>query len=139
MALDTHLGFTIPELVTTLLGGQNGLVFAFAPVYEAGNLKLIRASLFCQCFSVANGVMDVSVGYQLSDDGVNWPTSTTTPMFFTANVNRQQEGPAIGNFEDLSSALTKKYVRFVVWVKNTPGNTGLGTCLAAIRIERRSC
>jgi hypothetical protein len=83
--------------------------------------------------------MDVSVGYQLSDDGVNWPTSTTTPTFFTANVNRQQEGTAIGNFEDISGNLSKKYVRFVIWAKNTAGNTGLATCLAALRIERRSC
>ena len=137
--LDTHLGFSEPQLVTTLLGGQNGIAFPFAPVFEAAQIKLIRASLFAQAFSVANAVMDVSVGYQVSDDGVNWPTSTTAPTFMTANVNRQQEGTAIGSFEDISGNLSKKYVRFVVWVKNTAGNTGLGTCLAALRIERRSC
>lgn len=137
--LDTHLGFSEPQLVTTVQGGQSGIAFPFAPVFEAAQLKLIRASLFAQAFSVANGIMDVSVGYQLSDDGVNWPTSTTTPTFFTANVNRQQEGTAIGNFEDISGNLSKKYVRFVIWAKNTAGNTGLATCLAALRIERRSC
>lgn len=137
--LDTHLGFSEPQLVTTVQGGQSAIVFPFAPVFDASQIKFIRASLFAQAFSVANGVMDVSVGYQVSDDGVNWPTSTTAPTLFTANVNRQQEGTAIGNFEDISGNLSKKYVRFVLVVKNTAGNSGLATCLAALRIERRSC
>jgi len=87
---------------------------------------------------VAVNVMDVSVGYELSDDGVNWPGSTTAPAFFTTGVSRQTEGTTIGAFEDIATALTKKYVRFVLWVHNTAGNSGLATCLASLRIERRS-
>ena len=137
--LDTHLGFTNPQLVTTVQGGQSGIAFPIAPMFEASQLKMVRASLFTQAFSVGNNVMDISVGYQVSDDGVNWPTSTTMPMFFTVGVSRQQEGTSNGNFEDITSNLSKRYVRFVVWTKNAAGNTSLATCLASIRLERRSC
>ncbi len=137
--LDTHLGFSEPQLVTRVQGGQNGIVFPISPVFDAAQIKLIRASLFAQAFSVGNGVLEVSVGYQISDEGVVWPTSTTAPIFLTAGVLRTQEGTAYGSFEDIAANLTKKYVRFVLWAKNTPGNTGLATCLASLRIERRSC
>ena len=136
---DTHNGFSDPVIVTTLQGGQNGLVFPIAPVYEAQQLKLVRASIFVQAVSVATGVMDVSIGYQVSDDGVSWPVSTTTPVAFTSNVSRQGEGVTIGNFEDITNNLTKRFVRFVFWTKNTTGNTGLATCLASLRLERRAC
>lgn len=138
--LDSHLGYTEPTLVTTAVGGQTGLVFPFAPVYEAAQLKLVRANLFLQALSVAANVMNVEICIQLSDDAVNWPTSTTTPVSFSTVVSRQAEGvTAITAFEDITALLTKKYARFVVFAKNTAGNTGLATCLAAIRIERKAC
>ena len=86
LMFDTHLGFSLPVLVTTLQGGQSGLKYPIPPVYEAQQIKGVRASLFIQALSVAADVMDVSVGYELSDDGVNWPTSTTQPTFFTTSV-----------------------------------------------------
>jgi len=75
----------------------------------------------------------------LSDDAVNWPPSTTQPTFFTVTpVSKEVEGvTSITAFEDISSAMTKKYVRFVLWVKNVNAQQALSTCLAAIRIERR--
>jgi len=138
--LATVLGYTEPHLVTTVQGGQTGISFPFAPIYEATQLKLVRPNLFLQALSVANGVMIVEVCIQLSDDGVSWPTSTSTPISFATAVTKNAEGQtAITAFEDIASLLTKKYARFVVFVKNTAGNTGLATCLASIRIERRSC
>lgn len=140
MPIDTHLGFSEPITVTTVVGGQSGIVFPLAPVYEAAALKLVRANLFLQSLSVAAAVMNVEVCIQLSDDSVTWPTSTTTPISFATVVSRQSEGTtAITAFEDITSLLTKKYVRFVFFVKNTAGNTGLATCLAAMRIERKAC
>lgn len=144
--IDIHLGFLEPILVTSVQGGQTGIAFPFAPVYEAAQLKLVRANLFLQSLSVAAAAMNVEICIQLSDDGANWPTSTTAPsagtsvLSFATVVARQSEGfTAITSFEDITALLTKKYVRFVVFVKNTAGNVGLGTCLAAIRIERKTC
>ena len=107
--IDTHLGFLEPILVTSVVGGQSGIVFPFAPVYDASQLKLVRANLFLQSLSVAAAVMNVEVCIQLSDDGLNWPTSTTTPTSFATVVSRQSEGfTAITAFEDITSLLTKK-------------------------------
>jgi hypothetical protein len=37
--LDTHLGFSEPQLVSTVQGGQSGIAFPFAPVFEAAQLN----------------------------------------------------------------------------------------------------
>jgi len=44
--IDTHLGFSIPVLVTTVQGGQSSIKFPIPPVYEAQQLKNVRASIF---------------------------------------------------------------------------------------------
>lgn len=144
--LDSHLGYPEPTLVTTVQGGQTGIAFPFAPVYESAQLRLVRVNLFLQSLSVAGGAMNVEVRIQLSDDGVNWPTSTTAPatgtsvLQFTAVVSKQSEGPTnIQVFEDIAPLLTKKYTRLVLFAKNTGSLTGLGTCLATVRVERKSC
>jgi hypothetical protein len=137
---DTHRGFLGPLLVTTLQGGQSGIVFPFAPVYEATALKLVRINLFLQALSVAADKMKVEVGIQVSEDREIWPTSTTQPTFLATSVNRQSEGTtSIEGFEDITSLLTKRYARIVLWVKNVSPETGLCTCLAAIRVERKAC
>ena len=140
--LDTHLGFSEPVLVTSKQGGQAGLSFGMAPVYEASQLKYVRASILLKCLSGGTDSMDVEICIELSEDGVSWPTSTTTPTSFAAVVARSSEGtsgPSGNAFEDISSLLTKKYVRFTFWVKNHSGVTTLNTCLASMRIERKSC
>lgn len=138
--LATALGFTEPTLVVSTPGGQAGLVYPVGPVYDTALLKKVRANLFLQAFTVANSYLEVQIGLQLSDDAAGWNTSTTQPTFFANAVVRSSEGPTTnGAFEDISSLLTKKYVRFVFWVKNLSPNTALSTCLASMRIERQGC
>lgn len=137
---DTHLGFTTPVLVASTPGAQqSGLAYPIAPMYDTSQVKLVRANLFLQALTVGNNLMEVQVGWQLSDDGVNWPASTASAdvHFFTTAISRQIEGTTSnGAFEDILSSMTKKYVRFVLWVKNVGANQALSTCLASIRIER---
>ena len=107
--LDSHLDFTEPTLVTTLPGGQNGLVFPLAPVYDLSLLKLVRGSLHIQCLSVPATNLIVELCIQLSDDAVTWPTSTTTPTSFTTAITGNSEGFVLPTaFEDITSKLTKK-------------------------------
>lgn len=138
--LDTHLSFSEPTLVTTLPGGQNGLSFPLAPVYEASQLKLVRASLHLQALSAGANNIVVEVRVQVSADATSWPTSTTTPTALPTPVVQSAEGFNYGTtWDDVSGLATMRYFRFVLWVKNGAGITGLGTCLASMCIERRSC
>lgn len=140
--LDTHLGYSEPTLVATKSGGQAGMSYPLAPVYDASQLKYVRASVWLKCLSGGTDSLDVEICIELSEDGVSWPTSTTTPVSFSAVVVRSSEGisgPSGALFEDISSLLTKRYVRFTFWVKNHTGVTATSTCLASMRIERKSC
>lgn len=142
---DTHNGFTVPDLVISTAGaGQPGLSYPLAPTYSSATAKLMRVNLFLQALTAAN--IQVEVCIQLSDDTVTWPSSTTAPQagtsmlsFATAITRSAEGGTTITAFEDISSLLTKPYFRLVLWVKNIGGNQALTSCLASVRVERRSC
>lgn len=138
--LDTHLGYPEPKLVTTVQGGQTGIAFPFAPVYESAQLRYVRINLFIQSLSVGVNIMNVEARIQHSDDAVNWVASTAATTAFPTIVSLQAEGVTSNAvWDDLQSLLTKKYARIVLVVKNTAGNTGLATCLATFRLERKTC
>lgn len=142
---DTHNGFGTPVLVVSSPGaGQTGLSYPLAPTYASASAKLMRVNLLIQALIAAN--IQVEVCIQLSEDAVGWPASTTAPqagtsmLSFATAVTKSTEGAtAITAFEDISSLLTKPYFRLVLWVKNIGGNQATTSCLAAIRVERKSC
>jgi hypothetical protein len=140
MLFDSHAGYSEPVPVTTVQGGQSGICFPLKPVYDAAKVKYMRVNLHLQSLSVAATNMIVEAALQTSVDGVTWPASTATPTSFATPVTRNQEGVTnITAFEDVSSLLSAPYFRVVLLVKNTAGNSGLGTCLASVRVERKSC
>ena len=132
--------FSEPAFVATTAGGQTGRVYPLAPLYKSAQLKDLRVNLFLQALTVAASKMQVTVGLQVSVDGVTWDTSITQPPLLLANTGRSQEGPtAVTAFEDVSSTLTLPYARLVLWVQNFSGETAHATCLASIRVERKTC
>ena len=82
------------------------------------------------------GLVAVKVAFQTSDDGMTWPASTTNPPQFALAAATAEGTTYATTFEDISASLTKKYVRFGVWVYNASGSL-VELCVAAIRIEPR--
>ena len=131
--------FSEPAFVATTAGGQTGRVYPLAPLYTSAQLKYLRVNLFLQALTVAASKMQVTVGLQVSADGVTWDVSTLQPFLLT-NVLRSQEGTTpVTVFQDVSSQLTQPYARLVLWVENLTGESGHNTCLASIRVERKTC
>ena len=128
-------GFSEPELVFSNKSSTStiGVFHALTPVTETANVKSARVALDLYGLSAAT----LRVGYQLCDDGLTWPPSTTTPnLYVLAAVST--ESVSYGNaWEDISAILTKKYMRSGVWVYNSSGSL-LEFALAAIRIELRA-
>ena len=77
---------------------------------------------------------------QRSNDRGVWDPSTTTPVALPTSVSLSAEGITDNaTWDDATTLATKRYLRFVFWVKNGAGITALGTALAALRLERKSC
>jgi hypothetical protein len=131
-------GFTAPVLVTTKKSTSNGLFFPITAPMDASECPLVRPAI-----DLSNISADVSVqvGWQLSVDGETWPLSTDTPGLFNSGTLAAQTTETVAYatiFENIVSALTKKNVRFGVWVKNGSTNV-LETALVAIRLEFKKC
>ena len=87
----------------------------------------------------APGLVSVRIGFQTSDDGLTWPASTTTPGLFALATLTAATAEGVTYavvFEDISASLTKRFVRFGVWMLNSSG-TLLETAVVGIRIEPR--
>ncbi len=135
-------GFSDQELVTSKKSTANGLFWCLTLPMEAIDIKYARPALDLSCLSGT----DISVvpAWQLSEDGDTWPTTTTTPGTFaggTIGVTSTETTTfsTAGVFEDISASMTKKYVRFGVWVKNLATGTTVEMALAAIRLEFKKC
>ena len=81
---------------------------------ETEDMISVRVTVDLSCC----GLVTVKVAFQTSDDGMTWPASTTNPPQF-ALAPATAEGTT---YEDISASLTKKYVRFGVWVYNALGS-----------------
>ena len=75
--------------------------------------------------------------FQTCDDGVTWPASTTAPPQFALAAVSAEGLSYATTFEDISSSLQKKFVRFGVWVYNSSG-TAMEFATVAIRVETRN-
>jgi len=115
-----------------------------ASVFDTSEVKFARPALNVSNFSSAGA--EVQIGLEVTDDAENWPGSTSQPsfLFSTANTLAKKDAEGIyfainGAFEDVSAAMTKKYGRWVYWYKNKAGTSTAQLCLAAMRIETKSC
>ena len=100
---------------------------------DTADLKSARVSVDVY----APGLVNIKVAFQISDDGIAWPASTSVPPQFALAAASSEGITYSTTFEDISSSLTKRYVRFGVWVYNSSGsNTEFA--LVAIRVETRS-
>lgn len=145
MSRPRRRGFTEPVMVNTPASDGGGLrTPCSASVFETSEVKAARPALDVSNFS-SNGA-ELQIGLELSDDGETWPGSTSQPsfLFSTANTLAKKDTEGVyyainGSFEDVSSAMTKKYGRWVFWYKNKSGTSTAQLCLAAVRIETKSC
>jgi hypothetical protein len=113
-------------------------------VFDTSTIKSARPALDLSNFTSSGG--EVQIGLEVSDDGENWPSSSTQPSFLfnTTNTLAKKDSEGLyfainGSFEDVSSAMTKKYGRWVYWYKNKAGVSAAQLCVAAMRIETKSC
>ena len=129
-------GFTDPEVVFTNKSTSVGFFHPLAGAMDAGLIKTVRVALELG----APGLVSVRIAYQVSDDGLTWPSSTTTPGLILVGTlaAATTEGVTYATiFEDISANLTKRYVRFGVWMLNASG-TLLETAVVGVRIEPRA-
>lgn len=144
MSRPRRRGFTEPVLINTPAADGGGLrTPCSASIFSTSDFKFARPALDVSNFSSAGA--EVQIGMELSEDGETWPSSTSQPSFLfntTFLAKKDAEGAyyAInGSYEDVAGAMTKKYGRWVYWYKNKSGTSTLQLCLAAMRIETKSC
>lgn len=134
-------GFSDPMTVHSRksTSASTGFFFALLGPSEAADIVNVRAAL--DLIGLTDAV--VRVAYQVSDDGI-WPLATDSSNTFllpTAGQGQLPATPVEGvNFStawhNIQANLTKKQVRFGVWVFNVSGNL-IEMAVAAIRIETR--
>lgn len=117
-----------------------GFFYALLGPSDAADIVNVRAALDLSGLTAAV----VRVAYQVSDDGI-WPVSTdatNTFLLATGGTGQLPATPGEGAnystaWQDIQANLTKKQVRFGVWVFNASGNL-IEMAIAAIRIETRA-
>ena len=128
-------GFTDPRLVYSNKSASStvGFFFPLTGTAEAADLKNVRVGIDIY----APGAVAIKVAYQSSDDGTTWSPSTTVPSQFSLAAATTEGQTLSATFEDISANLTKKHVRFGVWVYNASG-TATEFAFVAIRLETKS-
>lgn len=133
-------GFSPYLLVTTQRTQSAAFFWALSGALDASKIYWAMPSL--DLWAPSNSTnLGVRVGWQLSNDQLTWPASTSNPtQFATATLASQSaEGVTYGAvWEDIHASMTARYLRWGAWVMN-PTSTALETVLAAIRVDTRSC
>ena len=103
-----------------------------API-DTTDIKSVRVAIDVY----APGLVTIKIAFQTSDDGLTWPASTAVPPQFALAAVTAEGLSYATTFEDISSSLQKKWVRFGVWVYNSSGGA-VEFATVAIRVETRA-
>lgn len=117
----------------------------FHPLGTATLAALIKGARPGIYLSHPQGVVaSARVGWQLSDDGLTWPSSTTYSsndgdLFATGTLASQTtESVTLATaFEDINAKMLRRHLRWGPVISG--GNSARVLCYGGIRIETRSC
>lgn len=128
-------GFSEPELVYSNKSTNIAVGFfhALLAMVDTTDIKSARVAIDVY----AAGLVGIKIALQQSDDGITWPSATTVPTQFALAAATGDGQSFATTFEDISASITKRYLRFGVWVYNSSG-TNTEFALVAIRVETRS-